>query len=54
MKGEFKTAGIMLKIAGLYPCIDFWKNSTRFDVNNIFLTVKLRDLHYLKDADGFS
>ena len=40
MEEAFKTAGIMLKIAGLYPWIDSQSISGKilphFDVNNVF------------------
>ena len=51
MKKAFKTAGVMLKIAGVCPCIDSQLISGKilphFDVNNVFVTLKLIDLHYL-------
>ena len=50
MKEAFKMYGVMLKIAGLYPWIDSQYISRKilphFDVNNVFVTLKLRDLHY--------
>ena len=58
MKEASKTAGVTLKTAVLYPCIDSQSVSgkigpgglrvlSNFHVNNVFLTLKLRDLHYL-------
>ena len=51
MKEASKMYGVMLKIAGLYPWIDSQYISGKilphFDVNNVFVTLKLRDLHYL-------
>ena len=51
MKEASKIAGVMLKIAGLYPWIDSQSISgkilSHFDVNKVFVTLKLRDLHYL-------
>ena len=58
MKEASKTAGVMLKIAVLYPCIDFQSICgeilPHFDVKHVFLTLKLRDLCYLQYVDRFS
>ena len=51
MKEASKIAGVMLKIAGLYPWIDSQSISgkilSHLDVNKVFVTLKLRYLHYL-------